>query len=370
MGGVETYFRELVRHLPTSDSDDCFSIYTQKKYHTEFSAHPSVSMASSEEIYRRPHLLWFLNALLRRIGNQDTYTRSLRKIACDVIHYPFTTIDPPVMDRPTVLTFWDMQHEFYPEFFSRKELHQRLKTYRNSTHLATRVIVSASYTKDCLIHRYGIDSSKIDVVHTGFSPNYRVIAEDKETQRIRIKYGLHRPFMYYPAATWPHKNHTMLLAAIKVMIDRKQFDGQLVLSGGAMNNDDVVKSTIVDYGLTNHVKILGYLPYSELPYLFNMARMLVFPSLFEGFGIPLVEAMACGCPVTAADCTSIPEVLGEAGKLFDPKSQEDMITAISESWQSDFVRGVMRQKGLDRANQFSWGETAKKTKSVYRNSLK
>ncbi len=169
-----------------------------------------------------------------------------------------------------------------------------------------------------------ISPEKIDVVYIGCDSQYRVLDDDDGLGKIRSKYGLHRPFMYYPAATWPHKNHKTLLAALKILQERYRFDGQLVLSGIAMKANDEILIEIQSLGLEDTVKILGYLPYADLPAIYNLARVMVFPSLFEGFGIPLVEAMACGCPVACSNVTSIPEIVGNAGVVFDPRSAEDI----------------------------------------------
>lgn len=121
--------------------------------------------------------------------------------------------------------------------------------------------------------------------------------------------------------------------------------------------------------LERYVRILGYLPYSDLPCIYNLARLLVFPSLFEGFGIPLVEAMACGCPVVAADCTSIPEVLAGAGLLFDPTSVEDIADNLWASWNDDLKLADMKQKGLIRAERFTWERAVKETVDVYHKAI-
>ena len=132
-----------------------------------------------------------------------------------------------------------------------------------------------------------------------------------------------------------------------------------------MQHHNEVIRKINSSGLQKYVKILGYVPYSELPFMYNMARLLIFPSLFEGFGIPLVEAMACGCPVVASNCTSLPEVVGNAGKLFDPGSPEDIAAVIMSVWNSDSKLSLMGQKSLTRAKLFTWENTARKTLEVY-----
>jgi glycosyltransferase involved in cell wall biosynthesis len=182
---------------------------------------------------------------------------------------------------------------------------------------------------------------------------------------IKSNYGLHSPFLYYPAATWPHKNHIRLLKALKILKDEYRFDGKLVLSGIAMQMHPMILEEIKLLDLSGTVKVLGYLPEEELPYLYNLARLMVFPSLFEGFGIPLVEAMACGCPIVCSNVTSIPEVVGEAAVMFSPDSVEDMAEKIWALWNNDKQLQIMKQSGLRRVQFFSCEEMTRKTLDVY-----
>jgi glycosyltransferase involved in cell wall biosynthesis len=367
MGGTETYFRELVRHLPVVHNNNSFTVFTTAVNRGEFDG-GGVSVAAIRG-YEQPVSRKLFHRVMRTLLNFDLYVSKLADQQSDVIHYPFTIIDPLVIDRPTVLTFWDMQHEFYPEFFSRKELRLRKKMCKKSAQLATRVIVSAQFTKNCLIEMYSIEPEKIDVVHTGFSPIFRVMKNNDAAERLLTAYGIDRPFMFYPAATWPHKNHAVLLDALKLLADKWNFDGLLVLSGISKKYHGSVARKIQELGLANLVKTIGYVPFSDLPYLYNGARLLVFPSLFEGFGIPLVEAMACGCPVVASDCTTIPEVTGNAGKLFVPTSAEDIAASIWGIWNDDEALSMMRARGLERANAFKWEETARNTLLVYHKAM-
>jgi glycosyltransferase involved in cell wall biosynthesis len=262
-----------------------------------------------------------------------------------------------------------MQHEFYPEYFSAFEMKTRRELYRPSPGLATRVIAISEHAKSCLVDRYGIQPGKIDVIYNGFNPSYRILDNPDGLQQIRLKYDLDRPFMYYPAATWPHKNHRKLFAALKIMKDLHRFDGQLVLSGIVKQAHGEILTEIQRLNLEKEVRVLGFLPEADLPWLFNSARLLVFPSLFEGFGIPLVEAMACGCPIVCSNVTSIPEVVGEAGVFFDPSIAEDIAEKIWMLWTDDAMRQEMAKIGLRRAKMFNWEETAKKTVEVYEKAV-
>jgi glycosyltransferase involved in cell wall biosynthesis len=363
-GGTETYFRNLLHYLQKVDSDNEYTLLIDDRNVTHF---PLYSPSFSRQIYRfaQPSFLWFVRAMLQRTFHTDVLKPYLNRVHLDVIHHPFTVLNPRGLATPSVLTFWDMQQEFFPEFFSTRELRWRRRTYRPSAEEATRIIVSSEFTKKCLVERYRIVPDKIDVIYTGYGPEYRIIDDPERLDGVRQKYGLSRPFLYYPAASWPHKNHSMLLAALRILCDRYDFDGQLVLTGIAMQAHGDILRDIERLGLGERVKILGYLPYGELPFLYNLARLMVFPSLFEGFGIPLVEALACGCPVVCSRAASIPEVVGEAGVIFDPLSAEDMADKVNSVWQDNGRISDMRTRGRERARIFDWETTARKTIATY-----
>jgi len=364
IGGMETYFRNLLYYLQRMDSENRYTLLCDRRYAGEF-------FLESDRIgvryvnYARPSYKWFIRGMLRNTMGVDILGREVRGLGVDFIHHPFTVLTPLNTGIPSVLTFWDMQHEFFPEFFDRLEIQRRRRSYQSSALEAERIIVSAGFTRDCLVERYGVAAGKIEVIHTGYGPQYRVLDDREELECFRRKYDLSRPFLYYPAATWPHKNHRTLLAAMKLLNERHRFDGELLLTGIAMQSHSEILAEIDRLGLTDRVRLLGYLSAEELPFLYNLARLLVFPSLFEGFGIPLVEAMACGCPVVCANATSLPEVAGDAGVLFDPRSVDEMADKIWALWNDDARLHDMRARGLERATHFTWEETTRRTLEVY-----
>lgn len=364
MGGMETYFRNLVALLQGVDRENRYTIFCDRRFAGEFALENP--LFSVEELnYAKPSPKWFARGVLRNLTRFDLLSREFGKVDLDVMHHPFTVLTPPGLKIPSVLTFWDMQQEFFPAFFTQAELRKRKRTFRSSAEQATRIIVSARYTKKCLVERYRIDPEKIEVVYTGYGPSYRVIDDPEGMARVREKYRLHRPFLYYPAATWPHKNHKNLLAALRI-VKEQGFDGELVLTGVAMGSHGAMLGEVERLGLSDRVRLLGYLDYAELPYLYNLATMMVFPSFFEGFGIPLVEAMACGCPVLCSDATSLPEIVEGAGLLFDPNSPAEMARKIWELWCDEGKRREMAAAGLKRLPLFQWEETARQTLAVYR----
>ena len=365
MGGMETYFRNLLGRLQHHDQENDYLLLLDKRFAGEFSlSNPAFCMEYFN--FAKPSPAWFFRGIARNVINRDILANRMNRVKADVIHHPFTVLTPPGIKIPSVLTFWDMQHEFFPDFFSRAELVKRRRLYRASAEHATRIIVSAAFTKECLVQRYGIDAEKIEVIYTGYGPEYRPLDDAAQLASVCNRYGLDKPFLFYPAATWPHKNHKRLLKTVKLMNERNKFDGLLVLTGIAMQSHHEIKAEINRLGLENIVRVLGYLPACDLPYIYSSARLMVFPSLFEGFGIPLVEAMASGCPVACSDATSLPEVVGEAGLLLDPLDSAKMAETIWSAWNDDEKLADMRARGLERAKLFDWDEAALKTILVYK----
>lgn len=364
MGGGETYFRNLVSSLQDVDTDNDYYLICSEQYVNSFHlSNPNFKPLGCG--YTKPSPLWYLRAAIRHTTRVDILSPFMNRLDVDLIHHPFSILQPINHKIPSVLTFFDMHHELFPEYFSPYALKARKALYRPSSEHATRIIAISEHAKKCLVERYEIVPDKIDVVYIGYSPQFRLIKDFDELASVRARYGLYKPFIYYPAATWPHKNHKRLLAAYRLLKDRYTFDGQLVLSGIAMQANDELLVEIGRLGLQDDVTVLGYLPCDDLPCLYNLARLMVFPSLSEGFGIPLLESMACGCPVACSNVTSIPEVVGDAALTFDPGSVEDMAENIWRLWCDDALRLELVVKGLERVKLFNADTMARQTIAVY-----
>jgi glycosyltransferase involved in cell wall biosynthesis len=368
-GGSETYFRSLLHYLQKVDRDNSYSVLCAPRHVGEIALFNPSFRERTVPVHPGSAPGWLLRGALRRATGIDLLGAYVNRLDLDLIHHPFPFLNPRGLKVPAVLTFYDLQHEYLPEFFTEKQITSRRQDYLPSAREATRIIAISEHTKSCLVEKYEIDPGKIDVIHIGFGKEYGLIEDSARLENVRGRYGLNRPFMYYPAATWPHKNHGTLLRALRLLVDRHGFDGELVLTGAAFQAQDEIMEEIGRLGLKNAVRPLGYLPYEDLPCLFNLARVMVFPSLFEGFGIPVVEAMACGCPVACSGTTSLPEVVGDAAVMFEPLSAEDMAEKLWAIWNDGETLGRLRELGLQRAEFFSWEEMARKTIDVYRKSL-
>jgi glycosyltransferase involved in cell wall biosynthesis len=364
MGGVETYFRQLLHHLQADNERDDYLVVCKNTDVDSFNLNnPRFNM----KVYPigRPSLQWFVRGVLFEVAHVDIIKASMNQLPVDVLHHPFTILEPLGLKIPSVLTFWDMQQEFYPGFFSRKEKRFRNFTYPASAQQATRIIVSSNFTRKCLVERYNVHPDKIDVIYTGIGDEYFPITSPEVLSAVNQRYNLPDVFIYYPAALWPHKNHRTLLDALCLIRDRYGLDVNLVLSGMSAGRGRELQTELLKRNLLGTVTVLGYIPYEELPCLYNLATLMVYPSLFEGFGIPLVEAMASGCPVVCSDSTSIPEVVGSAALLFDPLSVDEMASRIFSALNDRELRQKMSSAGLKQALRYNWSETARQTRAVY-----
>ena len=244
---------------------------------------------------------------------------------------------PRVEQPPAVSSVLDLQHEELPQFFSRAERAYRKRVYGWTVRRSRLVITISHHAARTLVERLGVPEEKVRPIHLGIDHDrFRPGPEERE------------PFLLYPALGWPHKNHPRLFEAF-ALLRRTRPELELVLTG-------------YDGPAPEGVRVLGRVPGDELARLYRTASALVFPSLYEGFGQPPLEAMACGCPVAASNVTSLPEVCGDAARLFNPKSAEAIAVAVEDVLAHP---DEWRRRGLERAAAFTWEATAHAHDEVY-----
>lgn len=312
------------------------------------------------------HIPRWVKALERAVPGSvfRAYARGLREILVaarlDVLHFPSSFIVPFDYPGATVVTFHDLQHEYLPEFFSPEELRWRERHYRPSAARATRLIAISEYTARSLVERYRVPRERITVVHSAAGDDLRAPdGLNASGDRLPPRY------FCYPAATWPHKNHARLLQAVARLRAREGFDLPLVLTGMDAADAGPVRREVARLGLEGQVRMLGYLPRREFRALLARADFMVFPSLFEGFGLPVVEAMVLGCPVACSRATSLPEIVGEDGYLFDPASVDQIAVAIRDLWRQPARRDELRRRLRVRAERFTTARMAAGTVDAY-----
>ena len=327
LGGTETYARELTRALLQRGELE-YRVFLP----------PIVDGVPGEVVpeYRaRRSIPGRLAAMTLAAARPGAIRRRLE--TASALHYPLTIALPEVR-RPYAVTAHDTAHHDLP--FPRAERLFRLRAYDRSIRRAALVIVPSEFSRDRVAEHTGVPRERIRVAAHGID-HERFTPGDEERQ----------PFLLYPARPWPHKNHERLFEAFAI-IRRRRPELRLLLTGGGHRPEPYPPG----------VEIRGLVSPEELVWLYRHAAALVFPSLYEGFGAPPLEAMACGCPVAASNAASLPEVVGDAARTFDPRSVEEMAAAITDVLESP---GDWQARGLERAAKFTWAASARAHEALY-----
>jgi glycosyltransferase involved in cell wall biosynthesis len=332
LGGSETYVRELLRGLGRSGTHE-YRVVLPPIANDRGEGLPEIvatEYRSSQSTTGR------LAAIARATARPEPLRRHLE--GADVVHFPLT-IELPRTELPSVVTLHDVQHLDRPELFPRAERAFRSVFWHRSLRRAERVIAISEFTRDRAVAQLGLDPARIRVIPSGI-----------DHDRFRPGTGSREPFLLYPARRWKHKNHERLFEAF-ALVRRERPELRLVLTGGGEFR-----------ALPEGVEWKGHVGSDELVRLLQRASALVFPSFYEGFGQPPLEAMACGCPVACSDAAALPEVVGGAARLFDARDPRAIANAVLEVLEDP---EPWVERGLLRAERFSWDETARATDAVY-----
>lgn len=381
MGGHEFYVRRLLSHLLKLEGGHQYFLFTawwndasidvQHRHCRKINVVPeqesmSIPPGSLTQWLARYPFLGDL-PLLRRWAL--TPARDLhewvRRLGLDLWFCPMTNLDPRHLPIPTVVTIADIQQEYYPEYFTRAELRERALMYSPSCEEATAVITVSDFSKRCMIEKYHLPPEKVHLVYEAGIEQVGEPAARPTVEDVQRKYDLPLRYAFYPANMWPHKNHQLLLLALHRLRQLSGVTLSLVLTGDDLGQWAKVEALASHLRLQEHVRYLGYVPGEDLPSLYRGATMLLFPSLFEGFGIPLVEAMALGCPIVAANTASIPELVGDAALLCDPRDPDSIAAACSQLLADDEFRLILGARGQAQAARLSWERAAEETQQVF-----
>ena len=307
----------------------------------------------------RAALGWFGELAVTLPRSDGTAERS----ACELMHQ---TLEGFITDIPTLYQLNDLQHVHYPEFFTRRDRAIRNKHYREFSRLAKGVITLGQSGRNDIIRTLDLRPTGVFAIPLGSALQmYRIPQKDDDLQ-VQRKFNLPPRYLLYPAQTWPHKNHKRLVEAIAVTKAEYGLRIPIVLSGRLTPPYAAVQSTAVQLGVADQITAVGFVSPDELKSLYRMAHGLVFPSLFEGWGMPVSEAFDAGLPVACSATTSLPEVAGGAAILFNPLDARDIASAIRTLWTDDTVRKQLIAKGTARVATLTWTHTAKILRALYR----
>ena len=352
LAGNATYITSMVEALAEIDQVNDYTVFVTKR-----------------EAYDAYHQRW-PNLTVRRtlphtplIRIPITLTAELALHPVDILFVQYTA--PPLVPAKVVTTIHDISYEHLPETFTRRSRFQMKLTIRHTAKRAEHIICPSEYSRRDIIDTYKIDPRRVSMIPLAAPTMYKPVTDSGLIARVRQKYGLRGDYILGVGSIQPRKNLVRLMEAYGLLSKRMTDLPPLVLAGKKAWMSDETVGADAFRKVMDKIVFTGYVPDEDLPSLYSGAVCFVYPSFFEGFGLPLLEAMQCGTPVIAGDLTSIPEVVGDAGILVDPYSVEQIAAALEAVLSDSQLRADLRRKGLERASQFSWKRTARQTLDIF-----
>jgi len=307
-----------------------------------------------------------------RVDTDLFFSRSLplylRKRKIDLFH-GLQYFVPPEGRAKVVTTFHDLFALILPELHSSRIIDFRRHWYKLAIERSKLIISVSQSTKNDLMKYFNIAEDKIRVIHHGIADNFGRVTDQGRLAEVKSKYNLHYPFILALGGRYGRKNNAQLIRAHSLLVQKGVSDIKLVFFGGAPGLIDVWGHLINSLGLDGKVHFIYPIADDDLPTLYSLAQLFVYPSLYEGFGIPILEAMKCGTPVITSNVSSMPEVAGDAALLINPTDVNDLTSAILKMLNHSELRQAYREKGLRRAAQFGWDKAVKETVRVYEEAL-
>ena len=352
VGGSEALLTNLVRAVAASGQE--LFVAAMQGFR---SAHPDI-----ESIAHVVEVPWRSNYRSLRIPAEHSWLPLMaRRRHLDLLHHGVGTA-PFVKVLPTVVTIHDIQYRHYPEYFHPLKLAWLRANVPFVVHHSEVVTVPSQSVREDILTTFDADPTRVVVVPFG---SEGLLVPTAGASVVRDRHRLERPFFYFPGRSYPHKNHRFLVEAFAPLADR----ADLVFTGPPGPRDAEIAETAGRLGISAAVRQLGLVPRPELTALYEAALALAWPSRFEGFGIPVLEAMSAGCPVVASDATAIPEVVGGAGILLSPDDTAGWTAALGRILSDPALREDLVARGRERVREFSWERSGALQVKAYEQAL-
>jgi glycosyltransferase involved in cell wall biosynthesis len=359
--GVGTYIRNVVRTLARLDRESHYFLIGPPAKVAEFGALPpnfeAVALAGRDDTLK---------------GNLE-FRAIVRRLKCDVVHVPHLFWLPRGLGCPYVLTVHDLLEHMYGSRDAsslRRSLHYYLT--RRVLRGAARVIAVSQFTKNEIERLLALPDKRIEVVYNAIDERFlHGHATEADRELIAQRYLVNYPFILYAGAIRPHKNVVRIIeafSALKSELQKEQAfpDLKLIIIGDDLSSHPRLRRTVVRSGVQNDVRFLGFVPIEVLRIFYDVAKIFVFPSLYEGFGLPPLEAMAHGTPVVTSNTSSLPEVTGSAALLVNPENVFEIRRGLQRALLDPALRAGMKQRGYEQAQRFSWTTSVLRILEIYR----
>lgn len=351
--GTEWYSFHLIQELKKIDRENEYILYSKERLFDSLDRLP--------EKWESRVLLW----PPKKFWTQFRLSFEMIVHSPDVLFIPAHII-PLVHPRKTVTTCHDIGFIKFPELYSDQELRYHSWSMDRAIRHAARIITVSEFTKREIINHYRVDENSVDVVHNAYDASlYKIIQDKGFIQSVIEKHSIRQPYFFYIGRLELKKNTPFLIESFVRFSRSHQSKYQLVLAGNPGNGYDQVEKTIRECDPENRIiKKIGYVQEEDVPCLMNGAMGFIFPSLYEGFGIPVLEAMACGIPVICSRIASLPEIALHSALYFDPKKSDSLISCLHDLVSHPGLKEDLIQKGRERVKMFSWKKCAEDTLRV------
>jgi glycosyltransferase involved in cell wall biosynthesis len=351
--GIGTYIRNLLRHLSRLDQSTEYVLLCQKEHCGIVSSLGPNFRAVLEQ------------AGAYSVREQVSVPFHLRREGADLFHAPHYVL-PPLTPCRSVVTIHDCIHLRFPQYLPSRLGHAYARaSLWAATHRASRVLTVSEASKRDILSYFPISADKIDVIYNAIDERFNQPPSAEDVTRVRERYQLNDPFVLYAGNIKPHKNLERLIEAFH-MFRRPEFEHvRLLIIGDEISKHATLRRAVHRLNLHKHVRFLGFVPDPTLAVLYRLAAAFVFPSLYEGFGLPPLEAMASGTPVITSNVSSLPEVVGDAAILIDPYDPEAIADAMRRLLSDPVLRADMSRRGLARARHFSWERSIQRVREIY-----
>ena len=351
--GIGTYVRNLVRALARQNTDDTYVLLCPRR-DREFVESLGPRFVALEE-----------GSGNYSVREQLSVPFGLWRAHVDLFHAPHYVVSP-LTTCPFVVTIHDCIHLRFPQYLPNRAAYYYARTVMSTAaHRARRVLTVSCASKKDILHLLKIPADKIEVIYNGLDERLAQTPSAEEVARVQQRFLLTSPFVLYAGNIKPHKNVDRLIEAFSLLRQQTPDDVKLLIIGDEISKYPNLRRLVHRHQLHQHVRFLGFVPDETLAVLYRLASVFVFPSLYEGFGLPPLEAMAAGAPVITSNVSSLPEVLGDAALLIDPLDSQAIATAMARVLGDRSLRDELIRRGHNRVKAFSWEEAAARTYAVY-----